>query len=48
MSNKSSHKYQPTPRSERLVPVILVLLLLVLVATIAFVILSVLGVTPAV
>jgi hypothetical protein len=48
MVKKSSRKYQPTLRSERLVPLILVLLLLILIATIAFVILSVLGVTPAV
>jgi len=48
MAKKPSRKYQPTPRSERLVPVILILLLLVLIATLSFVLLSVLGVTPAV
>ena len=43
-----SRKYRPTPRSERLVPVILVVLLLLLIATIVMVVLSMLGLTPAI
>jgi hypothetical protein len=48
MEKKESKRFTPSTWTQRLVPVLLVLLALGLLVTLAIVILSVLGLTPAV
>ena len=48
MTEKNSKRFSPTTGTRRLVPVLIVLLALGLLVTLVIVILSVLGLTPAV
>ena len=48
MTEKNSKRFSPSSWTQRLVPVLLVLLALGLMVTLAIVILSLLGLTPAV